>query len=112
MPVDPTITDGQNFLGVKVATVVAGFMGGVVCLSYLRELTKLQAAGAVLIGAITASYGTPALMYYIHMPPPLENFAAFFIGLTAMNIIPGLIKISDVFRRNPAGFIGRKGESE
>ena len=108
MPLDPTAAD-QNLLGFKVATVVAGFLGGVICLSYLRELTRVQAAGAVLTGAITASYGTPALMYYISMPPPLENFAAFFIGLTAMNIIPGLIKMSDLFRRNPTGFIGRKG---
>ena len=112
MPIDPVTISDQNVLGVKVATAVAGFAGGVICLSYLRELSRLQAVGAVLTGAVTASYGTPALMWYISMPPPLENFAAFFIGLTAMNIIPGFIRLSEMFRRNPGGFIGRNGDKK
>ena len=101
-----------NILGIKIATAVAGFLGGVICLSWLRRLSHPPAAMAVLTGAVTASYGTPALMFYLHWPTPLENFAAFFIGLTAMNIIPGLLRLSEMFRRNPAGFIGRGGDDK
>lgn len=107
MAVDPDIQ--TNILGIKAATAVAGFLGGVICLSWLRELTRTQAAMAVITGSVTASYGTPALMWYLNWPLPLENAAAFFMGLTAMNIIPGLIRLSELFKRDPAGWIGRDG---
>lgn len=101
-----------NILGIKIATAVAGFAGGVICLSYLRGLSHPQAAMAVLTGAVTASYVTPALMFYLHWPVPLENFTAFFVGLTAMNIIPGLLKLSEMFKRNPGAFMGRGGDDK
>jgi len=106
-----TTPDG-NILGIKVATAVAGFLGGVICLSWLRGLSHPQAAMAVFTGAVTAAYGTPALMFYLHWPAPVENFTAFFLGLTAMNIIPGLLKVSEMFRRNPGAFIGRGGDDK
>lgn len=101
-----------NILGIKLATAVAGFAGGVVCLSWLRGLTHLQAAMAVLTGSLAAIYITPALMFYLRWPAPLENFAAFFLGLTAMNVIPGLLRLSELFRRNPGGFVGRGGDDK
>ena len=107
MAIDPG--PEANVLGIKIATAVAGFLGGVICLSWLRGLSHPQAAMAVLTGAVTSAYGTPALMFYLHWPAPLENFAAFFIGLTAMNIIPGLLRISEMWRRNPTG-LGRGGD--
>jgi hypothetical protein len=95
----------SNILGIKIGVAVAGFLGGVVCLSWLRGLSHPQAAMAVMTGAITASYVTPAAMAYLHWTPPLENFAAFVIGLTAMNIIPGVLRLSEMFKRDPARFL-------
>lgn len=104
--------EGQ-FLGVKFATIIAGFIGGVVSLSYVKSLTKPQATIAVMTGAVTANYLTPAALYYLHIPHTLENPTAFVIGLTAMNLIPGLLKLSAIFKKNPERFVSlRQGQGE
>ena len=109
---DPTTAVAGSYLGVKVASVVAGFAGGVVSLSYLKPLTKSQMLLAVATGALIAGYITPAVLHYITFPSELENGIAFLVGLTAMNIVPGFIAIADRFRQNPEGFIRKKGEGE
>lgn len=105
---DPNFGAGESsVLGVKLAWLVAGFAGGVVSLSFVRNLTWFQAALAVFTGAVSAGYGTPILMHYMSInSPELSNGAAFAIGITAMNIIPGLLKLSEIFRRDPGVFVG------
>lgn len=94
-------------LGVKLASLVAGFAGGVVSLSFVRELSKLQASLAVMTGALSAGYLTPVLGIYL--PPVMpEPTLAFLVGLTAMNLIPGLMKLSELFKRDPLKFVGKK----
>lgn len=106
---DPGISDGV--FGVKFVAMVAGFAGGVVSLSFVKELTARQAIMAVLTGAITAAYGTPAVVHYFGSGvQSYENGIAFVIGLTAMNIIPGLLKLSEIFKRDPRAFIGGGGK--
>jgi hypothetical protein len=105
------ITDGS--IGLKLAYIIAGFFGGVVSLSFIKELNRWQAFIAVFTGAVSAGYGTPVTLYYLGLTSPaLENGTAFFIGLTAMNIIPGVVKLSEVFRRHPASFFGRGGDEK
>lgn len=102
---DPAI--GDSVLGVKFASVIAGFAGGVVSLSFVKQLTAAQAVLAVFTGTVTANYGTPIVLHYISgISPELHNGIAFCLGLTAMNIVPGLIKLSDIFRRDPRSFVG------
>lgn len=90
-------------LGVKLATLAAGFAGAVVSLSYIKPLSKLQAVMSVCAGMLSSAYLTPAAMYYIELPPEaahLENGVAFFIGLGGMHIIPALLSIAERFRHN------------
>lgn len=98
--------DTQMF-GVKLASLVAGFAGGVVSLSFVRQLTRAQSALAVFTGAATAAYGTPVIAHFLSIQPDMEYSVAFFTGLTAMNIIPGVIELSRAFRKNPSKFLGR-----
>ncbi len=98
--------------GVKLASLIAGFAGGVVSLGFVRQLTKTQSALAVFTGAATAAYGTPVITHFISVNSEYEFSVAFFVGLTAMNIIPGVIELSRVFKRNPTKFIGRTGEDK
>lgn len=102
----------SSWFGIKLATLVAGFAGGVVSLSFLRDLTIPQGVLAVFTGVASAAYLTPVVMHYVFSAtsPQLENGVAFAIGLTAMNLIPGVIKLSDMWRRNPAAFFGRDKE--
>lgn len=94
-----------TYFGLKAAYIVAGFFGGVVSLSFVRELTKFQAIAAVTTGAISANYLTPtALHFFTWIEEPLA--ASFFIGLTAMNVIPGIVELSRKFKNAPQDFIG------
>lgn len=93
-----------TWFGVTLAFAVAGFWGGVVSLSFIKNLTALQGVIAVLTGVASASYFTPiAVQFFLSSNPGVakENAVAFIIGLTAMNIIPGIIKVSEMWRRNP-----------
>ena len=93
-----------SWLGVKLAFAVAGFWGGVVSLSFVKNLTGWQGVMAVFTGVASASYFTPLAVQFLLPADPgaaKENAVAFIIGLTAMNIIPGLIKVSEMWKRNP-----------
>lgn len=102
---DPVADGGAIFH--KLALPLAGFAGGVISLSFVKELTGKQAMAAVLTGTVTAIYVTPVALHFFGLASaPYENGVAFVIGLTAMNIIPGLLKLSEVFKRDPRSFIG------
>lgn len=87
--------------GLKFATLIAGFAGGVVSLSFVAQLTRTQAVAAVITGALSAAYLTPVLTHYYSIPVALENGIGFFIGLTAMNLLPGVIALSERWRKDP-----------
>lgn len=112
---DPSSTYA-GILGVKYATVVAGFAGGVASLIWLKELTKAQMLLAVFTGAASAGYMTPVAIPLLaraigaEATPALENSAAFLVGLCSMNIIPGVMRLSEIFRRDPAGAIRGRDE--
>lgn len=97
-----------SILGLKIAPAVAGFAGGVVSLSFLRALTTGQAILAVFTGAASSAYLTPWGLHYFTLPPQVENGVAFLIGLTAMNLIPGFIRLAEIFRGNPLIFTDKK----
>lgn len=78
----------SDVLGVKLASTIAGFAGGVVSLAFVQNLSRFQAIMAVVVGAITASYLTPAVVEKLSISPELRSGSAFVIGLCAMSIIP------------------------
>lgn len=108
---DPISAAEGSVLGVKLASLVAGFAGGVVSLSYLRELSRGQMFLAVATGSLTAGYITPAVLHYIAFPAELENGIAFLIGLTAMNLVPGFIALGERFKNDPSSMLG-KGKND
>lgn len=96
-----------SLFGVKAATAVAGFAGAVVSLQAIKPLSRWQAMLAVMTGAAVAGYGTPVVAHYLALTAELQNGVAFFLGLTAMHIVPGLIRIGELFRNDPLALIGR-----
>ena len=99
----------SGWLGIKLAWLIGGFAGGVVSLSFVKNLTPVQGILAVFTGVASAAYGTPLTMHYLFSASggtALENGVAFVIGLTAMNVIPGVIRISEIFKRDPRAFMG------
>lgn len=101
--------------GIKLGTMIAGFAGGVVSLTYLRGLTALQGVLAVFTGATFAVYFTPIVFSYAFKSTgssDIENGIAFVLGLTAMNIIPGIIKLSETFKKDPQILFKRRSDEE
>lgn len=104
---DPTT---GSFLGVKYASVIAGLAGGIVSLTYLRNLTKWQAALAVITGAAVAGYGTPLAVHFVSyffgsVSIEAESSLAFLLGLISMNVVPGIMRLSEIFKRDPEKFV-------
>ena len=100
-----------GYFGLKPSVIIAGFVGSMLTMSFVRQLTKPQMATALATGTITAHYLTPLTLYYSGLAVGLENGIAFLIGIMAMNIIPGLLKLSDMFRSDPRSFVQNLGKS-
>lgn len=85
--------------GIKVGYALAGFFGGVASLRYVQGLTVWQAILAVFTGLACANYLTPTfLLMFTWIKEPLA--AAFVVGLTATNILPVIIKLTDKILNN------------
>lgn len=98
----------ETIFGVKAATAIAGFFGAIASLSAIKPLSKAQALLAVFTGALTSAYGTPAAVVYLKIESgELQNFIAFVLGLTAMHLVPGLVRAAELFKENPLWVIKR-----
>lgn len=99
----------STYLGIKLSVIVAGFFGALVSLSFIRDLTRYQMLAAVGVGTISANYLTPvfhgAAVHYLGASQDAEGAAAFVIGVTAMNIIPAMLKLSENFKRSPGSLL-------
>lgn len=118
MMAEPHTTAAAGVLGVKYAALVAGFAGGVVSLGFLRELDRRQMVLAVFTGAACGGYLTPLAMPVIaramgiDVSVEMEGAAAFLVGVSAMNIIPAVIHLSEFLRRNPTQALRGKDEQK
>lgn len=92
---EPTSTAAGVVL-VKYGMVMAAFIGSILSLGFLKDLTRGQAATAVATGFFFAVFLTQSVTMWI--APKLDLAVnddllcgvAFVLGLTAMNIIPGV----------------------
>lgn len=102
----------SSVLGIKLGTVVAGFAGGVVSLAFVQKLNRWQAVGAVVVGALTATYLTPVVVEKMGIAQPeFVNCTAFVIGLCAMNIVPAIkAAVSKFTQQEQAGFQPTQGD--
>ncbi|MBY0242660.1 MAG: hypothetical protein K2X55_25435 [Burkholderiaceae bacterium] len=96
MPLDPQTTD--SVAGIKIATLVFGFLGAAVSLSYTKEMTRTQAITAIFAGTAVAVSAAPLALHYLGLPDPFERGVAFFAGLVAMRAVPVLLGMVDRFR--------------
>ena len=102
---EPTTSALASFLGFKGAALVAGALGAVLSLRYIDDLSMFGRVLAVITGTLTAGYLSPAIATWFGLGQPAENAVAFVLGLTAMNLIPGLMRLSEKFASDPLSFI-------
>ena len=103
-----SITTTLGLLKTKYAVAISGFLGTAVTLSFLDSpLGKLRLVVALASGSLTANYLTPVLGFYLSIPAAIHGGVGFLLGILAMGIIPGLMKIGDDFRTGPISFVKR-----
>lgn len=93
-------------LGIKKAPLIAGFIGAILSLYFIKNLTRTKAAVAVIGGAACAAYLTPWIIVWFGLrgSEEAESAAAFLIGILGMNIIGGVFFIGEQFKNNPIEF--------
>ncbi|MEB0311523.1 peptidase M48, Ste24p [Pseudomonas sp. 10B1] len=96
---EPASTAVAGVLLVKYGVAIAGFAGAILSLTFLRGLTRGQAASAFFTGFASAIFTTPLAVSFFHITPDggPQYGVAFLIGLLAMNIIPGLKALAAKF---------------
>ncbi len=93
----------EQLIGTKISAIVAGFVGGVVSLAMIRDLTPKIAITTVIGGTACAAYLTPLIIEYFQLGGSnLENALAFLTGVCGMNGVAGVFKISERFKANPS----------
>ncbi|AZC52291.1 hypothetical protein SAMN04489802_2825 [Pseudomonas chlororaphis] len=99
---EPTSTAASVLL-VKYGVVMAAFIGSILSLGFLKDLTRGQAAAAVATGFFFSVYLTQPVTAWLATKLSLvvdDNLlcgVAFVLGLTAMNIIPAIKKVIGSF---------------
>lgn len=82
-----------ELLGIKLATLVAGLVGSIASLAYMRDLTPGKAGLAVIVGTGCAAYVTPLVMGWLSLSGGEgENAAAFIVGVVGMNLVGAFYK--------------------
>jgi hypothetical protein len=74
----------ESLIGIKLVVAVAGFLGGVIQLSFHKGLSVWGAIVSVLAGVCCAAFGTPLINWYYTLPISVENGIAFLMGLLGM----------------------------
>ncbi len=87
--------------GIKLSILTAGFVGSVIALAMARNLNPFKALATVLAGSASATYLTPLVLNYFKLDMSMENPLAFILGLTGMNALAGLFKLSSNFAEAP-----------
>lgn len=102
---EPASTTVLAGVVVKFSTLIAGFTGGLVSLSYLRTMTIYQIYVSLLIAVSFAQYFTPAAIHLCRINPEYNDGTAFLIGLVSLQILPGFLALGRKFGENPFTFV-------
>ena len=94
-------------LGLKLLTLIAGFVGAVVSLKFITGLSRWQSVTTVAAGTLVAAYCTPITVELLNLSPRLEGAIAFLGGLFGMSIAGAAINaIPEWLAAAKAKFLG------
>lgn len=99
--------DGLSFEGIRLITIILGFVGAALGISYTRQMSKRDQWAALLSGVAMCMLIPQASSDWWHshyneeMSPAINNIVAFLSGLFGMFIVPGLLVIGEKFKTNP-----------
>ena len=79
-------------IGLKPLTLIAGFVGSVISLKFIKSLSIWQSATTVAAGTLVAAYCTPITVELLNLSPRLEGAIAFLGGLFGMSVAGAAIE--------------------
>lgn len=98
----------EEQFGVKLPALVAGFIGGIVALTFEEKVTFSRAMLIIFTGGVTAGYTSSLVEHFYDLPQALSGSIGFFLGLISMKIawmayeyVPMVIKSKIVQKVNP-----------
>lgn len=106
------MTGPEELLGIKFATLIAGFCGTLVNLSFCSTMGCIRIAIFLLTGMVTAVYIPPLLIDYGVFSVKAETGLGFLFGMLANQIMPGLLKFAKSKSENPVEIIEKVKKHE
>lgn len=97
--------DYLDILGIKVGPAIASATGAICSLIFSRGLSPIKAILSVFGGFVTSVYMAPTVAQYFNIIGPGENGIAFLLGTVGMNVVIGLVHLTEKFRENPIGML-------
>lgn len=93
--------------GIKVVSLVFGFIGAALGVRYSPTMSKADALTALVAGVVCSGFGPPLLSAWFgwHMPPVVDNAIAFVSGIFGMFVVPGILNVGRSFVADPIAFI-------
>jgi predicted membrane channel-forming protein YqfA (hemolysin III family) len=95
------MTGPEEFLGIKYATMVAGFCGTLWSLSFTPKLNAWRMVVFVAGGMVASIYIPTLLIDYGWFTAKSEGSIAFLIGLLANQVMPGLMSFAKKKSESP-----------
>lgn len=96
-------------LGLKMAHLITGFIGGVVGLIFGKRRPsfrdKIKATFIVIFGAIVTGYVTPLLLGWRPEWETVEHSIGFVVGIFGMGIVEAGMNFVKRLQRDPIGTI-------
>ncbi len=94
----------HSLLGIKLTTVIAGFLGGLARALIMPGVTWSKALFSCVVGAITAGYLTPFALHWFSYSDVsgAEGAIGYLIGLTAMLIVEGVLNAAKKWKDDPS----------
>lgn len=101
--------ENAQWAGIKIVYLIFGFFGSALGLTFTPVLTKRLAVSAILAGLFCGAFGPELVTFLYDKPIPklLTNFMAAIFGMGGMFIVPGILKVWEVFRDDPFGWLDR-----
>lgn len=106
--------DRMSWEGISLVSVVLGFVGAVLGVSYMPPMSKKQLAAALVAGVVCAAlapgFASEAIAWWrekpvVPLPGAFNNVLAFVCGIGGMFIVPTVIVLFKSAHDNPMGFL-------
>lgn len=87
--------DFEQQFGIKLSVLLAGFIGGVVSLTYETKITFYRALLLIISGAAVAAYLQPLAEHWMNLPENLSTALGFVLGLVSMKVIHFIMQYTE-----------------